>query len=456
MNTAGTAPACTKTVAGVCVTWTAGVPPEVPADTSALAAAGWWEYGITNAATATQSITQYNWYPINFYDVREGEGRDVAVADNSCTTNGVMNAVEIDVGNLKKWLAGTIGTSGASVDYLAQNGYVLYFSDRRGMLYNPNASTANTRTGDAGLEDVINSSNGTGAPDGALDAKNGAAFSPEDANKNTVLDNWGEKDLGLGFWNSAAQNLNVVIAAANDPYTQRINSCSTTARKNWVSGPRHVLKLVDGSLGNLPLRTDAAATPASPGGFTVASENPVYIQGDYNSNAADTTWNATPTNQNGHAAAAVIADAVTLLSNDWRDLNSMLGVVTDRTANRKPISDSYYRVAIAGGKNMTFQQPAGTSQDFGTDGGLHNFMRYLEDWGGRTVHYKGSLVSLYFSTYDTGVFKCCTVVYGVPARDYTFDSDFSSPGGLPPGTPLFRDVNSLGYRQLFATRNSSN
>jgi hypothetical protein len=223
-----------------------------------------------------------------------------------------------------------------------------------------------------------------------------------------------------------------------------------------VSGPRHVLKLVDGALGNVPMRTDAGATLASPGGFTVASENPVYIQGNYNSNATDTTWNATPTNQAGHSAASVIADAVTLLSNDWKDLNSMLGVVTDKTANRNPVSNSYYRVAIAGGKNMTFQQPAGTSQDFGTDGGLHNFMRYLEDWSGQTVHYKGSLVSLYYSTYDTGIFKCCTVVYGVPTRDYTFDSDFSSPGGLPPGTPLFRDVNSLGYRQLFATRNSTN
>ena len=232
MNTAGTAPTCTKTVSGVCVTWTAGVPPEVPADTAALAGAGWWEYGITNSATATQSITQYNWYPINFYDVREGEVRDTAVTGNSCTTNGVMNAVEIDVGNLKKWLAGTIGTSGASVDYLAQNGYVLYFSDRRGMLYNPNA-TANTRTGDAGLEDVVNSASGTGTPDAVLDPKNGAAFSPEDVNKNTFLDNWGEQDLGMGFWNSGTQNLNTVIAAANDPYSQRINSCSTTARRNW-------------------------------------------------------------------------------------------------------------------------------------------------------------------------------------------------------------------------------
>ena len=56
-------------------------------------------------------------------------------------------------------------------------------------------------------------------------------------------------------------------------------------QKNWISGARHVLKLVDGSLGNVPVRSDNGQ-----GGFTVASENPVYILGDYNSSAADPTW----------------------------------------------------------------------------------------------------------------------------------------------------------------------
>ena len=42
-------------------------------------------------------------YPINFYDTREGEMRD---ANNGCAVNGIMNAVEINVGNLAKWLKG--------------------------------------------------------------------------------------------------------------------------------------------------------------------------------------------------------------------------------------------------------------------------------------------------------------------------------------------------------------
>ncbi|MBZ5655373.1 MAG: hypothetical protein LAO56_08830 [Acidobacteriia bacterium] len=406
-------------------------------------------YGDNSQAT---SVSRDNWYPINFYDVREGEARDNATANASCTANGVMNAVEIDVGNLKKWLAGQIGANGTNVDYLTQNGYVLYFSDRRGMLPNPNSG--NAKTGDAGLEDDINASSAAGTPDGVREPiPSGKTLSPEDVNQNGILDNFGAANLGLGFYGTggvAVQNLNASIVLANpdNPYI-RIDSCSTTGRKNWVSGARHALRLVDGSLGKVPLRTDAAAP--NTGGFTVASENPVYILGDYNSNSADTTWGG-GADQAGHAASAVIADSVTLLSNSWLDLNSMTGQPTSYAG--RTASNTWYRVAIAGGKNINFPQPTwnGVGQDFGTDGGVHNFLRYLENWSGKTLHYKGSLVSLYYANYDTGIYKCCTIVYSPPTRDYIFDQDFSTPAGLPPGTPLFRDVDSLGYRQLFTAR----
>lgn len=227
------------------------------------------------------------------------------------------------------------------------------------------------------------------------------------------------------------------------------------------------MRLVDGSLGNVPLRPASMTVNGVTywGGFTVASENPVYIWGDYNTSAADAGgWAGDTLPGQGDAigqvaAASVIADAVTLLSVDWSDLGSMMTNVTLPTTYRNPTHDGHYRLAIAGGKNMTFQLPTYTNpaapyRDFGTDGGVHNFLRYLEDWSNQTVYYKGSLVSLYYSTYDTGIFKCCSPdVYGVPTRDYYFDLDFSVPAGLPPGTPMFKDVNSLSYRQLFTTRN---
>jgi hypothetical protein len=445
----GIVPNCTATSSGKCTAWTAT--PPLLRDTGATQ----WEFG---TSTTAQSVTRFNWYPINFYDAREGEPRDVTQtgsAANSCTTNGVMNAVEIDVGNLKKWLAGSIGTSGTSVDYVAQNGYVLYFSDRRGMLLNPNGASshpAGTKSGDSGLEDDINSASAAGVPDNALEPiPTGRTYSPEDVNENGKLDDFGTANLGLGFYNGST-NLNGAITASDNPYSPRITSCSATARKNWVSGARHVLKLVDGSLGNLPL------SPTG-GGFTVAAENPVYIQGDYNSNSGDNFWpNGVQTGvaeAAGHAPAAVLADAVTILSDSWVDLNSMIGTPTQASANRTA-STTYYRVAIAGGKNMNFPFPSwetSTDYGFGTDGGVHNFLRFLEDWSSSTLNYGGSLVSLYYATYNTGLFKCCNyAVYQPPTRNYIFDSDFTNPAGLPPGTPMFKDVESLGFRQLFTTR----
>ncbi len=175
----GIPPSCTGWNTGhtICTAWKNPLPPEVQPDTTSTSP---W-FGVTSSSTTTQSISMYNWYPINFYDAREGEVRDNQVANNSCATNGVMNAVEIDVGNLKRWLAGSIGTSGSSVDYAVQNGYVLYFSDRRGMLPNPNAPPPNapgTKSGDSGLEDVINAASAAGTPDGALEPP--VTKSPED------------------------------------------------------------------------------------------------------------------------------------------------------------------------------------------------------------------------------------------------------------------------------------
>jgi hypothetical protein len=457
VSATATAPTCTSWNSGhtICLAWNPGAPPEVIADTLALATAGYWEFGVTPAAPTTQSLTQYDWYPINFYDAREGEPRDTDWGNDSCTTNGVMNAVEIDVGNLKRWLTGAIGSSGSSVDYVQQNGYVLYFSDRRGMLTNP---TAGYKTGDAGLEDVVNSGSALGVPDGVLEpVPTGHTLSPEDVNQNGVLDEYGTANLGLGQFDAGgvankSQNTVIVAATPDNPYTPRIISCSVTARKNWVSGARHVLKLVDGAFGNVPV--SPVGTLTDPGGFTVAAENPVYIVGNYNTYPTDPFWSG-GSDVLGHSSAAVIGDAVTILSNSWSDLASTSNDPTQPSGNRTATT-TYYRVAVAGGKNLAFPFPSwenSTDYGFGTDGGVHNFLRFLEDWSGSTLNYGGSLVSLYYATYDTGVFKCCAYsVYQPPTRNYVFDPDFTNPSGLPPGTPMFRDVESLGYRQLFTAR----
>jgi hypothetical protein len=380
--------------------------------------------------------TGTSWYPINFYDPREGGVRDTALAGSQCNVNGIMNAVEIDAGNLRAWLRNNAG-SGPLVDPGPVNGYLLYFSDRRGMAPDPRSTpVANQINGEYGFEDVVNvATSATGTPNGA---DGGAAEPGEDVDGNGVLDTWGAANVGVGFRQATAGNPYVAV------------NCLTVGRANRVTGARHVLRLIDGALGNLPM--PLGATGLNGGGFTVASENPVYVLGDYNSNTAAGAWIDA-----GHAAAGILADAVTLLSNPvasvstatagWNDEKDMANPTT--LTNRNSTTTSY-RVAIAAGKSLTFPNATGAnSNDWGTDGGVHNFLRYIEDWSGQTLWYEGSLVSLYTSQYATGTFKCCNTVYSPPGRNYSFDNLFLNPANLPPGTPTFTDIVNLSYRQDF-------
>ncbi len=447
--------------------------------------------------TSNTSNTAGNWIPINFYDAREGEPRDngTARAINTttssttpvytpCSAVGVMNTVELDMGNLWLWLQGKApyaSGSGLLVNNTTNNGYILYFSDHRGMLpdTNPMAGVTfyNNISGMSGLNDTVNSSSTTGAPDGILEPATYYAYSPEDVaeKEDGILDNWGEKYLGAGFGlsssymtkpyfpipaNATTSNANQVSCATDKASTLTVY---TQAQNNMVTGPRHALRLIDGGMdssGNSYL--PHPISPATYGnGFTVGSEEPVYVWGDYNSGPTDPSF---PTGAGPHSAAAIIADAVTLLSDPpagsnlpvadtgWTDVESFLS--PGDTSNR-PGNTSYYRVAIAAGKSVPFPEPSWASslgmKDFGTDGGMHNFLRYLENRGANnaSVNYVGSIISMYYSQYATGVFKCCDMVYGAPTRNYYFDTQFLNPNNLPPGTPMFQDVVSLSYHQTF-------
>ena len=95
---------------------------------------------------------------------------------------------------------------------------------------------------------------------------------------------------------------------------------ATDLRENPPIFFRRALKLVNGqSLGFVA--NPLGVCGAVPCGLTIASENPVYIQGDYNNNPNMDATFATP-NADLHVAASVVADAVTLLSDNWNDVNS--------------------------------------------------------------------------------------------------------------------------------------
>jgi hypothetical protein len=113
------------------------------------------------------------------------------------------------------------------------------------------------------------------------------------------------------------------------------------------------------------------------------------------------------------------------------------------------------------GEGVPFQQPTrAIDVAEGTDGGVHNLLRYIENWNTSSSfsansatainsYYLGSMVSTYYDHQAVAIWKCCNgSVYNPPKRNYTYDSDFLTPAKLPPLTPMLRDINTIGYTQM--------
>jgi hypothetical protein len=356
--------------------------------------------------------------PQTIFDTREALFRDTALANNDMPLGGVMHYVSINVANLSDWFEGTGAyTAGTGAQSLRDNsGFSVYFSDRRN-----NRNASNQETGEFGFEDIINPLSATGTPNGILDTG-------EDANGSGALDTYGNIPNFDGVYNQAPTGSVAPLTNA-----ARLNTAVRTpyALHNRAMFFRRALKLTNGGLGNIVMP-----------GLTIATENALYIHGSWNANSSTAGQGAIG---EPNAATSVVADSVTLLSDNWNDINSFTAPYT--LGSRTRSADSYYRLAIIAGKNQAFPWPSAGSPpvDFGTDGGVHNFLRMLEQGG--SVHYRGSIATFYYSRQAVGVYKCCATVYGAPTRNFAFDTDFLDPQLLPPLTPMFRDTNSLGFAQ---------
>jgi hypothetical protein len=401
-----------------------------------------------------------NYLPISLYDSREGARRDDPTGQGTTPLlGGVMHYAELDVNNLRLWLA-------TYPDTMDVTGFVVYFSDRRGnknlgpdltegtragadgILFTVDDFADDRETGELGFEDVIN-------PESAQSVSNGILDVGEDVNGNGVLDLYGGSPrlypVDATAYRMASVPAWVPATGATGAWAAGAVTTLTTAvpvgevRVNPQLFFRRALKVVNGGYTTGNLRLPANGTQ----GLTVATENAIYIQGNFNApNAAGTGMGTTPGTD--HVSASVIADAVTFLSNNFNDIRSFMSphnVTTSRDA-----TTTWYRVGVISGKGLNFPRPTSNTSndhtDFGTDGGAHNFLRYIEDWGGQALNYRGSIVSLFLNRQALGVYKCCNVVYAPPTRGYNFDTDFLTPALLPPRTPMFRDINTLTFRQL--------
>ncbi len=186
-------------------------------------------------------------------------------------------------------------------------------------------------------------------------------------------------------------------------------------------------------------------------GLSVVAENPVYIQGDYNTGntfssppqpgATPATTSSPASNSGGGTTStasplvtgynwkpsAIVADAITLLSNNW----------SDATSNTQPRTGAKHTTVNAA--LVTGIVPSdGTTYS----GGAENFVRLLENWSSARFTYYGSMVQLWQSKQATAPWNSGTTIYTPQAGynwfyDIHFAGDPNNPAGNaypnPPG-----------------------
>ena len=456
-------------------------------------------YNCQKTQNATNCSTTYgtDYWPNVLYDTREALLQDPGTPSSLGLTNGVlpvagaMYYVELDVANLANWFlndaTGSTAFNGTGATLSNGTGYSVYFSDRRGEQQDPNPPASVSPSGTAALtggfgwEDNVNFTSAgvsatNGCPNGVLDqGEDVESDYVNGVSQNTlttprtygnILNPPSGSGLPTGLWPitifsggsttygqlGTTSNVSYIVGKVlqnNPSCTGPSNTwplATATQPQDLRENPpiffRRALKIVDGSTINI---TGWGTCNSVPCGLTVVSENPVYLQGDYNNPGLNTGFTG------AGVAAAIISDSFTWLSDDWNDVNSFAWpYLSNANADgRQVYNDVTYRMAVASGKGIPFYNPNGTIyQDFGTDGGAHNFLRYLEDWNGHEIYYEGSIVSMWYSHQGIGVYKCCQNIYNPPSRGYQFDTNFLTPSDLPPLTPALRVVNTVGATQV--------
>ncbi len=369
-------------------------------------------------------------FPIMMFDSREGLATAASVPTLP-TRNGVMSMIDIDAGNLRKFLKGDfdgmlptttpyaiskLGISLKSTDIPQDRGWVFYVSDRRGDY---------DFDGEYDMEDVYGAVVAGTKPYGGND---GILQGGEDVNKSGVLEADYVNEAPLYSLTYQPD----VAAVVNTPYYRR------------------GVRLINGDI--IPGKYDAAV-PANTRGFAFATENGVYVEGNYNAVSAPSGTPTRsdfylPSNTVDHIPASIAGDAMTILSNNWKDSNSFSSPYS--TGSRVATETTLRFGMIAGDalSSLSGTPNQGVANEYRLGGGVHNFKRFLETWGGVKVNYAGSLINMYNSRNNNGTYKATGQVYGAPIRNWTFDTSFLDLNRLPPSTPFFQSLTLTGFERV--------
>ena len=367
--------------------------------------------GSTNAA---------DYWPKALFDTREGLQRDVAPAGTNVILGGVMYFLEIDVANLSRWFTATAPFAGGTgINSRRDNGgFTVYFSDRRN-----NRRADNTESSEYGWEDFVNPASATGTPNNVLDTG-------EDVNASAVLDVYGGVQNFNGVANAVMPGVPAgsVFAAGNATPIASIKPGEAQVNRSVLF--RHALKLVRGN--NI---RGLGVT-----GLTVVSENPVYVEGDWNSqNGGASDFNGANAGDGGHRrrrhAAVEQLERRCVVQQSVQSRRCAIAISPPGIVSRSSAARAR-RFRSRPGRRPTSEPTAARTTSCGswktatTPSTILARRRRSSTTGRRSA--------------PTSAARRCT------ARRHetiNFDINFNNPALLPPNTPVFRDMNSVGFSQ---------
>lgn len=202
---------------------------------------------------------------------------------------------------------------------------------------------------------------------------------------------------------------------------QQLNTLGSTSKGHAINSI-YVYSSVGADNSNLPAirLTSGAQLPAA--GLTVATPLPIYVMGDYNVTTDGINFSKALGDTTHTAPAALLGDAITLLSANWKDSYNSGTALSSRTpANICLNAATLEGIVPSDGSHYS--------------GGVENFLRLLENWSSSTtVTYNGSIVVMFPSQFATTPWGK-SGVYGVPTRKWGFDPNFTDQNRLPPLTP---------------------
>jgi len=239
--------------------------------------------------------------------------------------------------------------------------------------------------------------------------------------------------LAIWIWTNQAVKSKLPPTSGSYP-----NILYVADQRNVTATQMPVVRLKNAA--QLPYNPYGGTGIFGPFGFTVATLNPLYVWGNYNIQIDNSgNQSVATTNTTNTVPAALISDALTVLSSHWSDAVSFTSTYATGNASYSATDGTTINAAI-----ITGTMPSTGFSATTYSGGVHNLPRLLEDWSSKILWLNTSIIRLWDSQMATNQFRNpagftpipANPYYNPPTRRYSFDIHYLLPAYIPPGTPM--------------------